>query len=131
MSIAELANLARYVLMALIGAVVTTGMQLGVVLGGEGDIIWRPLAATFTTAFFGALATALGASQLTRFGSEGLSKQVDHLRDAGVSRQDMAVVTKHAVADAKMTEEEVKFLREEAARLRRIKPFRDAEESGT
>lgn len=71
-------------------------------------------------AFLGTgLTTWLDANR-PRDGSAGLSKQVNELREQGVSRQDMAVVT----AD------DAELLKTEAARLRRIKPLRDAADAG-
>jgi hypothetical protein len=88
----QLKNLAWYALYALGGALITTGVQFGVMLTGTGDIEWRPLAATFVTALFGALATAFGTSTLTRVGSEHIAQQVNALREMGYHRDDLAVV---------------------------------------
>jgi hypothetical protein len=60
----------------------------------------RPLAATFTASFFGALSTALGTSQLTRFGSEQIAQQVDALKSAGVPKSQMVVMSEADAAGA-------------------------------
>lgn len=98
MTPAQLKNLGMYALAALVGALVATGLHLAQILEGTDPVIWRPLAATFTQSFFGALATALGASQLTRIGSEGLAHQVNTLRDMGFSRKDLTVVPSDTIA---------------------------------
>jgi hypothetical protein len=90
----EMKNLALYAVWALVGATVTTGLQLAGTLAGTDDILIRPLLATFIGAFFGTLATALGTSRLTRAGSTGIARQVDALRDQGVHRSEMVVVAK-------------------------------------
>jgi hypothetical protein len=87
----QLKNVAWYVAYAAAGALVATGVQFGVVLVGTGDIEWRPLAATFVTALFGALATAFGTSTLTRVGSEHIAQQVNALREMGYHRDDLTV----------------------------------------
>lgn len=88
-----LKSLGLYIAWAFVGAVVATGLQLATLLAGTDDIAIRPLLATFMSSFFGAVATILGTSQLARFGSEGLAKQVDALKARGVPRSDMVVVT--------------------------------------
>jgi hypothetical protein len=88
----ELKNIGMYVVWALIGATVTTGLQLAGVLSGTDEILVRPLLATFLSSFFGTIATVLGASRLTRVGSTGIAQQVDALREAGVPRREMVVV---------------------------------------
>jgi formate hydrogenlyase subunit 4 len=89
---AETRNLFSYALYALLGALVATGLQLAVALSGTEDILVRPLLATFTASFFGALSTAIGSSFLPRSGSTGIARQVNALRDKGYSRKQMAVV---------------------------------------
>lgn len=88
----QIRSLGLYALWAFIGATVATGLHLAQVLAGTDSIEIRPLAATFTASFFGALATALGTSQLTRFGSEGIAKQVDALKSQGIPRSEMVVL---------------------------------------
>lgn len=100
MTPAQLKSLGLYCLWALIGAIVATGLHLAQVLSGSDDVLIRPLAATFTTSFFGALATALGTSQLTRLGSEQIAAQVKALQDQGVSRAEMVVLTQDEAATA-------------------------------
>jgi hypothetical protein len=90
----QLKNLAWYALYALGGALITTGVQFGVVLTGTGDIEWRPLAATFVTALFGALATAAGSATRPRTGSEPIAQKVNALREMGYHRDDLTVVPK-------------------------------------
>lgn len=46
------------------------------------------------------LATAGGASQLTRLGSEGLAAQVDALKTAGVPKSEMVVLSEEDAAVA-------------------------------
>jgi len=89
-----------YALWAFIGATVTTGLHLAQVLAGTDMIEIRPLAATFTASFFGALATALGTSQLTRFGSEQIAQQVDALKSQGVPKSQMVVMSEEDAAGA-------------------------------
>ena len=100
MTEAQLRNLGMYALWALIGATVTTGLHLAQVLAGTDPVEVRPLAATFTTSFFGSLATALGASMRPRIGSEPLAAQVEALRDQGVPRSRMVVLDEHEAAAA-------------------------------
>lgn len=100
MTRAQLVNVAWYVAYAFVGALVATGLQLAQVLAGDGDILWRPLAATFTTTLFGALATALGASRLTRLGSEQIAGQVNALKAEGVPRSQMVVLSQDDAAAA-------------------------------
>ena len=96
----QLRSLGLYALWAFIGAVVTTGLHLAQVLAGTEVIEIRPLAATFTASFFGALATALGTSQLTRFGSEQIAQQVDALKSTGVPKSQMVVMSEADAAGA-------------------------------
>lgn len=96
----QIRSLGLYALWAFIGAVVTTGLHLAQVLAGTDMIEIRPLAATFTASFFGSLATALGTSQLTRFGSEQIAQQVDALKSAGVPKSDMVVMSEADAAGA-------------------------------
>lgn len=79
MSEAQLRNVLWYVLIAFGAAVLTTGLQLGVVLGGEGEILWRPLAATFVTTLFGTMATAAGTSLRPKAGREDISGLVSEV----------------------------------------------------
>lgn len=96
----QLRSLGLYALWAFIGATVATGLHLAQVLAGTDVIAIRPLAATFTASFFGALATALGTSQLTRFGSEQIAKQVDALKTQGVPKSEMVVLSQDDAASA-------------------------------
>ena len=96
----QIRSLGLYALWAFIGAVVTTGLHLAQVLAGTDMIEIRPLAATFTASFFGALATALGTSQLTRFGSEQIAQQVDALKSTGVPKSQMVVMSEADAAGA-------------------------------
>lgn len=96
----QLRSLGLYALWAFIGATVTTGLHLAQVLAGTDVIEIRPLAATFTASFFGALATALGTSQLTRIGSEQIAQQVDALKSAGVPKSQMVVLSETDAAGA-------------------------------
>jgi len=96
----QLRSLGLYALWAFIGATVTTGLHLAQVLAGTDVIEIRPLAATFTASFFGSLATALGTSQLTRFGSEQIAQQVDALKSTGVPKSQMVVMSEEDAAGA-------------------------------
>ena len=96
----QIRSLGLYALWTFIGAVVATGLHLAQVLAGTDVIEIRPLAATFTATFFGALATALGTSQLTRFGSEQIAQQVDALKSAGVPKSQMVVLSEGDAAGA-------------------------------
>jgi hypothetical protein len=96
----QIRSLGLYALWAFIGAVVTTGLHLAQILAGTDMIEIRPLAATFTASFFGALATALGTSQLTRFGSEQIAQQVDALKSTGVPKSQMVVMSEADAAGA-------------------------------
>lgn len=87
----QLVNAGWYLVYAVVGALVATGVALGLALSGTDDIAWRPLAAIFVNTLFGTLATAVATSQLTRVGSEGLAQDVDVLRAAGYHRADMRV----------------------------------------
>lgn len=100
MTPAQLRSLGLYALWAFIGATVATGLQLAAMLSGTDVIQIRPLAAVFTSSFFGALATVLGTSQLTRFGSEGIASQVDALKSAGVPKSQMVVLSEDDAAGA-------------------------------
>lgn len=100
MNAEQLRNLGLYVLWAFIGATVATGLQLAQQLSGTDFISGRALAATFTTAFFGALATVVGTSQLTRLGSEGLAAQVNALKTQGVQKSEMVVLSEEDAAVA-------------------------------
>lgn len=100
MSPDQIRSLGLYALWAFIGAVVATGLQLAQILSGTDVVLIRPLLATFTTSFFGALATALGASQLTRLGSEQIARQVDALKSAGVPKSQMVVLAEEDAAGA-------------------------------
>lgn len=111
MTEAQIKNVAWYVAYALAGALVATGLQFAAALNAPGDIEWRPLAATFSTSLFAALASALGASRLTRLGSEPIAQQVDDLRDQGVPRRDMGVVDLAVVSP--MLTRQVKLLARE------------------
>lgn len=82
MSQAQVRNVLWYVLIALGAAVMAVGLQFGVVLGGEGEILWRPLAATFVTTLFGTLATALGTSFRPKAGREDISGLVSNVGPA-------------------------------------------------
>jgi hypothetical protein len=93
MSAAQLRNLGLYALWAFIGATVATGLHLSQLLAGSEVIPIRGLAATFTASFFGALATVVGTSQLTRFGSEQIAAQVNALKTQGVPRSEMVVLS--------------------------------------
>jgi hypothetical protein len=90
----QLKNIAWYVAYAVAGALVATGVQFGVVLVGDDPILWRPLAATFVTTLFGALATAAGSATRPRTGSEPIAQKVNALRDMGYHRDDLTVVPK-------------------------------------
>ena len=96
----QIRSMGLYALWAFIGATVTTGLHLAQVLAGTDMIEIRPLAATFTASFFGALATALGTSQLTRFGSEQIAQQVDALKSQGVPKSQMVVMSEEDAAGA-------------------------------
>lgn len=100
MTTAQARNLGLYVLWAFIGAVVATGLQLAQQLSGTDVIAIRALAATFTTSFFGALATVVGTSQLTRFGSEAIADQVNALKTQGVPKAEMVVLSDEDAAHA-------------------------------
>lgn len=91
-------SLGLYVLWAFVGAVVATGLQLAAMLSGTDVIAIRPLAAVFTSSFFGSLATVVGTSQLTRFGSEGIARQVDALKAQGVPKAEMIVLPQDEAA---------------------------------
>jgi hypothetical protein len=93
----QVKNILYYVLFALAGAVVTTGLQLAVVLAGTDPILIRPLAATFLSSFFGALSTAYASSYRPRLGSEHLSRQVNTLTSMGLEKKELKVVPKSAV----------------------------------
>ncbi len=82
-------NVGMYLLMPVTIAVLTILAQQ---LTATGPIDWRLVLA----AGLGALATALGAMQLPRAGSERLAAQIDGLRKDGLSRKDMIVVPKEA-----------------------------------
>jgi len=97
---AQLKNLGLYVTAALVGAVVATGLHFAQILSGTDAITLRPLAATFTTSFFGALATALGTSFLTRIGSETIASQVNDLKAQGVPKARMIVLSDDEAATA-------------------------------
>ena len=92
MTDAQLQSFLRSALYALIAAVVLAGVEFAAMLAGDGDLPWRPVAATFMSVFFGSLATALKSMNEPRPGSEGLAAQVDALRAQGVERADMLVV---------------------------------------
>lgn len=94
----QLRSLGLYCLWALIGATVATGLNLAQQLSGTDLISIRSLGATFTTSFFGALATVVGTSQLTRFGSEPIARQVDALKTQGVPKAEMVVVSQEDAA---------------------------------
>jgi hypothetical protein len=76
---AQVRNVLWYVLIAVGAAVLTTGLQLGVVLSGDADILWRPLAATFVTTLFGTLATAAGTAFRPKAGREDISGLVSEV----------------------------------------------------
>lgn len=90
----QLKSLGQYALWAFIGAIVATGLQLAASLQGTDAVLIRPLAATFTASFFGSLATVVGTSRLTRFGSESIAHQVDDLKSAGVAKSEMVVLSR-------------------------------------
>ena len=72
-------NVLNYILIAIGGAVLATGVQLGAVLAGDGDILVRPLASTFVNTMFGTLAAVFGAMRLPRAGSEALATLVNEV----------------------------------------------------
>lgn len=76
MTDAQVKNVAWYVVIAIAGAVMAAGLQLGVMLSGPGDILIRPLLATFVTTLFGTLATAAGTSFRPRVDRSDLNKLV-------------------------------------------------------
>jgi len=92
MNDAQLESFGRSALYAAIAAVVMAGVQFAVMLSGDGDLLWRPIAATFMTTFFGALAVATKTINEPRPGSERLAAQVDALTARGVKKRDMKVV---------------------------------------
>ncbi len=96
----EYRNSAQYMLYAVVGAVIATGLQLSIALAGTGGIEWRPLAAVFAASLFGSLATAFGTSHLVRPGSTAIAAQVDALKDAGVPKREMIVVPAATVETA-------------------------------
>lgn len=85
MTNAQLKNIGMYVLIALAGAVVATGVQFGAVLSGTDEIAWRPLAATFVSTLFAALVTAGGSAFRPRAGREDISGLVSEV-GAGQAR---------------------------------------------
>lgn len=111
MTPSQLRNLGLYVLWAAIGATVATGLQLATMLSGTDVIAIRPLAAVFTTSFFGSLATVVGTSQLTRIGSEAIAEQVNALKTQGVPRSQMVVLPEveatRALAEQPLTPEQL------------------------
>ena len=92
MNDAQLASFGRSALYAAIAAVVMAGVQFALVLSGDGDLLWRPIAATFMTVYFGALATSIKSGAEPRAGSERLAAQVDMLKAQGYEKADLAVV---------------------------------------
>lgn len=98
MNAAQVRNLGFYALWAFLGAFVATGLSLAQQLSGTDVIAVRALAATFTTSFFGSLATVAGASQLTRLGSEQIAAQVNALKADGVPRSEMVVLSQDDAA---------------------------------
>jgi hypothetical protein len=128
MSEAQIRNAALYVAYALAGALVATGLQFAAALNAPGPVEWRPLAATFTTSLFGALATALGASRLTRLGSEPIAEQVNELRERGVPRSQMAVVPMTDRPAPRLSDEDVDRLARRGLELMRER--REAETPG-
>jgi hypothetical protein len=100
MTNAQLETLGRYAVMALLGAAIAAGLKLGAELPGSAPIEWREIASVFVLSFCGTLSTAVGASTLTRPGSEGIKAQVDALRADGVHRDDMVVLSRDDAAVA-------------------------------
>ena len=81
-----------YALAALVGAIVSAGLDFGVMLAGSDPVVLRPIAATFVKAFFGAMATALVSLKLAPVGFEGVVRQAKGLRRLGLRPQRMRVV---------------------------------------
>jgi hypothetical protein len=90
---AQVRNILWYVAIAIAGAIMAAGLQLGVMLSGPGDILYRPLAATFVTTLFGTLATAAGASFRPRVDRSDISHLVSRIgpEQAKAALEDEAV----------------------------------------
>lgn len=99
MSKAHLRNVLWYVAIAVGAAVMASGLQLGAVLGGEGEILWRPLAATFVTTLFGTLATAAGTSLRPKAGREDISRLVSNVGPAAAKAVLEDEVTRQETGD--------------------------------
>lgn len=115
-----LRNIGLYVALALGGATLATGLQLGQDLAGTAPIEIRPLAATFVTTLFGTLSTVLGAMFLPRTGSEGLATLVNAVGRPAAT----AALTEEAAKQDSLSPEDIALLNAEADRIRRIKPLR-------
>lgn len=72
-------NILWYIVIATGGAILATGLQLGVVLAGTDPILWRPLAAVFVQTLFAALATAAGTAFRPKAGREDVSALVSQV----------------------------------------------------
>lgn len=94
----QLETYAYYILLALVGAFVATGLAAATMVNGSGDITARPLVGTFLTSFFGTLSTTIGATYLPRPGSEAIASQVDDLKRRGISKAEMVVLTQDEAA---------------------------------
>lgn len=72
-------NVLSYILIAIGGAVLATGLQLGVALAGDAPILLRPLASTFVNTLFGALAATFGTMLRPSIGKEGIASLVSEV----------------------------------------------------
>lgn len=90
MSEAEFRNLLQYVLLCvttfLLGAAAAIATQLAD--PGFAAVSWAPVLGAGITAVL----AVVGGSRLPRVGSADLAEQVNHLKDHGVQKKDMAIV---------------------------------------
>jgi hypothetical protein len=118
---AQLRNIGLYALIALGGAVLATGLQLGVVLSGDAPILWRPLAATFVSTLFASLATAAGTAFRPRTGHEDVAALVSQVgtEPARAALEVEAVKQATGIASAPLTTEQRRMIVDDLeARLR-------------
>ena len=111
MSEAQVRNILWYIGIAVAGAILATGVQLGAVLSGTDPIEARPLLATFIVTLFAALSTAAGASFRPKAGREDISGLVSDVGSAAAKSalEDEAVRQATGNPDARqpLTAEEV------------------------
>lgn len=122
-------NLLNYALYAALSIGVGVLTALLTQLNGDGPINWRPVVAAAVSATLAVLTMALSSMNLTRIGSERIAAQVNALREDGVSRQDMVVLSESEAAE--MMAGEIGLLSSEArqkllAQLERHLPPSDA-----